>query len=82
MLVNDLRSERADAVVDELVAAGGTASAVAFDVTDFDAVTKAVAAAGIVDILVNNAGNAGAEGFTGRGRFANPTPKIGSRTCA
>lgn len=42
-------------------------SALPFDVTDYQAVTDAFAAAGAVDVLVNNAGNAGADGFlTGR----------------
>lgn len=74
VLVNDIDSGRADAVVDELRATGTQANPAAFDVTDFDAVTKAVAAAGDIDILVNNAGNAGAEGFGGRGPFAESDP--------
>ncbi|MGE2691228.1 SDR family NAD(P)-dependent oxidoreductase [Mycolicibacterium pulveris] len=74
VLVNDLRPARADAVVDELREGGGRAAPVAFDVTDFDAVTEAVAAQDDLDILVNNAGNAGAEGFAGRGPFAESEP--------
>lgn len=74
VLVNDLRSERAGAVVDELHLIDAQASSAVFDVTDFEAVAKAVAAAGGIDILVNNAGNAGAEGFIGRGRFAESDP--------
>ncbi|MGE2716652.1 SDR family NAD(P)-dependent oxidoreductase [Mycolicibacterium litorale] len=74
VLVNDLRSERADAVVDEVRAAGGQAGSAVFDVTDFDAVAAAVTAQGAVDILVNNAGNAGAAGYSGRGRFADSDP--------
>jgi 3-oxoacyl-[acyl-carrier protein] reductase len=74
VIVNDLRAERAEAVVDEIQAAGGEADTAVFDVTDFDAVTKAVAAQDTIDILLNNAGNAGAEGFTGRGRFAESDP--------
>ena len=73
VLVNDLRLERAQAVVDELRATGAVASPFAFDVTDYAAVTAAVSIAG-VDILVNNAGNAGAEGFATRRRFAETEP--------
>ncbi|WP_163796063.1 SDR family NAD(P)-dependent oxidoreductase [Mycolicibacterium sediminis] len=74
VLINDLRGERADSVVEEVLAAGGTASALPFDVTDYQAVTDAFATAGTVDVLVNNAGNAGADGFlTGR-RFAATEP--------
>jgi 3-oxoacyl-[acyl-carrier protein] reductase len=61
--VNDYVAERAQATVDEIVAAGGKAVAAPFDVTDWDAVTAAVEAVGPVDILVNNAGNGGAEGM-------------------
>ena len=74
VLVNDLRAERADAVVDEVLALGAKATAAVCDVTDFDAVVKVVDTWGGVDILVNNAGNAGAEGFTGRGPFAESQP--------
>jgi NAD(P)-dependent dehydrogenase (short-subunit alcohol dehydrogenase family) len=59
VLVNDLARERADAVVAEAAAAGGTASSAVFDVTDWPAVQRWAAQAGPVDILVNNAGNAG-----------------------
>jgi len=65
--VNDLRVERAEAVVEEIRAVGGTATAVGFDVTDYEAVVAGVAAAeaalGPVDILVNNAGNGGEHGM-------------------
>jgi NAD(P)-dependent dehydrogenase (short-subunit alcohol dehydrogenase family) len=61
--VNDVRAERAQAVVDDIIGAGGRAVAAPFDVTDFAAVTGAVAAAGDVDILVNNAGNGGEHGM-------------------
>ena len=58
VLVNDLG--RADAVVEEIRAAGGEALPNAADVTDFEAVQAMVAQAqaawGRVDILVNNAG--------------------------
>ncbi len=59
--VNDLRGDRAEAVVDEIVSAGGKAVTVPFDVTDLSEVTEGVARIGQVDVLVNNAGNGGAE---------------------
>ena len=74
VLVNDLRAERADAVVDEVRQAGGGAVAVPFDVTDYPAVSAAVAAAGAVDVLVNNAGNAGGEAFAVGRRFYETEP--------
>jgi 3-oxoacyl-[acyl-carrier protein] reductase len=56
----DLRLEAATATADRLVASGGTAMAVAADVSDEAAVKAAVeavsAAFGRIDILVNNAG--------------------------
>ena len=48
-------------MADEITATGGRATAVAFDVTDLDAVVRAIAVHGPVDIVVNNAGNGGAE---------------------
>jgi 3-oxoacyl-[acyl-carrier protein] reductase len=51
--------ERAEALAAQLRSAGGTAEAVAFDVTDADATEAALAkmlAAGAIEILVNNAG--------------------------
>ncbi|OBF12926.1 SDR family oxidoreductase [Mycobacterium sp. ACS4331] len=74
VLVNDLRTERAEEVVEEIRDAGGTALAVPFDVTDYESVTSAVDQAGSVDILVNNAGNAGTDGFGTRNRFADTEP--------
>ncbi|GAA3396972.1 SDR family NAD(P)-dependent oxidoreductase [Cryptosporangium minutisporangium] len=74
VIVNDLRTERAQEVVDEIRDAGGAATASAFDVTDYAAVTAAVEALGGVDILINNAGNAGVQGFAGLGRFVETTP--------
>ena len=74
VLVNDLQSDRADAVVGELRGTGAQANPAVFDVTNYAAVTSAVDAADGVDILVNNAGNAGAEGFGGRGPFAESQP--------
>ncbi len=58
--VNDLHADRAQAVAEAIVAAGGTAVAASFDVTDRQAVEDGIAAVaarlGAVDILVNNAG--------------------------
>ena len=59
IVVNDYLAERAEAVAAEIIGAGRSASAAAFDVTDLDAVVAAVGEAGTVDILVNNAGLAG-----------------------
>jgi NAD(P)-dependent dehydrogenase (short-subunit alcohol dehydrogenase family) len=59
VLVNDLVAERCDAVVGEIVDAGGRAVPAPFDVTAIDAVRDAIGRLGAVDILVNNAGNAG-----------------------
>jgi NAD(P)-dependent dehydrogenase (short-subunit alcohol dehydrogenase family) len=61
--VNDVVHAYANAVAEEIVAAGGKAGAVPFDVTDFGQVTSALDSYGDVDILVNNAGNAGTAGF-------------------
>ena len=61
--VNDIVSERAQATVGQIEAAGGRAATAPFDVTNYDAVTHAIAEIGTVDILVNNAGNGGAEGM-------------------
>jgi NAD(P)-dependent dehydrogenase (short-subunit alcohol dehydrogenase family) len=58
--VNDLHRERAEQTVGTIRAAGGTAHAIAFDVTDRAAVAAGIAsietALGPIDILVNNAG--------------------------
>jgi NAD(P)-dependent dehydrogenase (short-subunit alcohol dehydrogenase family) len=58
--VNDVHAERAEETVAALRAAGGTAHAIAFDVTDAaavaDGVRHAAAALGPIDVLVNNAG--------------------------
>jgi NAD(P)-dependent dehydrogenase (short-subunit alcohol dehydrogenase family) len=61
--VNDIVSERAQQTVAQITDAGGSAAIAPFDVTDYDAVTDAVASIGTVDILVNNSGNGGAEGM-------------------
>ena len=58
--VDDVASESAHAVVAEIAAAGGTAYALAFDITDYDGVKAGVREAeerlGPIDILVNNVG--------------------------
>ena len=59
VLVNDLASDRADAVAGEIAAAGGRAEPAVFDVADWPAVQQWAADTGRVDVLVNNAGNAG-----------------------
>lgn len=60
VIVNDYFAERAEAMAAELVAAGHTAVAAAFDVTDRGAVASALAVAeaqtGPIDILVANVG--------------------------
>ncbi len=73
VLVNDLRPERADEVVEALVADGVAAVAVPFDVTDRAAIDAAVAESGPIDVLVNNAGNGGAEAMLPK-KFANTDP--------
>lgn len=79
VIVNDYYLERAEHIVSEIMKDGGTARAAAFDVTDLDAVTAAVAdiasKEGSVDILVNNAGNAGIGGSMGRTPFAKMPPE-------
>jgi NAD(P)-dependent dehydrogenase (short-subunit alcohol dehydrogenase family) len=58
--VNDLFQDRADEAASKLRDAGAEAIGVAFDVTDYDAITSGIQAVtdelGPVDILVNNAG--------------------------
>lgn len=70
VVVNDFRLERAEAVAEEIKAAGGNAVALQADVTDHEGVkqmvAKASSALGPIGILVNNAGNAG----------ANPSPEL------
>ncbi len=74
VVVNDLFTDRAQEVADELAATGAAALACPFDVTDYAAVAAAVDELGGVDILVNNAGNAGADGWTGLAKFVDTTP--------
>jgi NADP-dependent 3-hydroxy acid dehydrogenase YdfG len=56
VIVSGRRAEKLDAVVDEIVKAGGAAQAVPLDVADPDAVAVAVAQIGQIDILVASAG--------------------------
>jgi NAD(P)-dependent dehydrogenase (short-subunit alcohol dehydrogenase family) len=70
VVVNDFFAGRAEAAADAIRLAGGTASALAFDVTDHAAVHDAIDRADGIDILVNNAGNAGTDGF------GTPTPFV------
>jgi len=61
VILNDLFSERADAVVEELQAAGGKATTAIADISDLEALRAAkdkaeAAISSSVDILVNNAG--------------------------
>jgi 3-oxoacyl-[acyl-carrier protein] reductase len=74
VVVNDVESERANAVVCDVRAAGGSAEAAVFDVTNYGAVVEVVRQVGPVQILVNNAGNAGAGAIPGRGRFVESEP--------
>jgi 2-hydroxycyclohexanecarboxyl-CoA dehydrogenase len=63
--VNDVRTDRAQSVVDEITAQRTKAVVATADVTDYTAVQEMVAhvtaALGPVSVLVNNAGNAGAD---------------------
>ncbi len=72
VLVNDIDSDRAEAVVERLRTEGHRAEAMPFDVTDLDAVRTALGGR-TIDILVNNAGNAGAERMAPRA-FVDTTP--------
>jgi NAD(P)-dependent dehydrogenase (short-subunit alcohol dehydrogenase family) len=73
--VNDYFADRAQAVVDSIVAGGGAAVSLPFDVTDHAQVSEAIAGVGGVDILVNNAGNAGTGGFGQLVPFAETSPE-------
>lgn len=83
VVVNDFHADRAQRTVEEILAAGGTARALTFDVSDFDAATKAVAdissREGRVDVLVNNAGTGGPERLMPMAPFADSSPDDWSR---
>lgn len=74
VLVNDILAERAAATVAEITAAGGVATALPFDVTDHEAVSRAVSGSDGVDILVNNAGNGGLDTFGTIAPFVGTSP--------
>src|SRR3954452_7991900 len=74
VLVNDYFADRAEAVAEAIDADGGSATALAFDVTDHAGARAALSAAARVDVLVNNAGNAGIEGFGELTPFVATTP--------
>ena len=65
VLVNDVDAERATATAAQLAQTGCSAAALAFDVTDLDAVGEALGGRHI-DILVNNAGLHGTEAMRPR----------------
>lgn len=60
VIVNDINADAAQAVVDEIVALGGVASADTFDITDYAAcglaVKNAIDTYGGLNVVVNNAG--------------------------
>ena len=74
VVINDVRPEQADQACKEILAAGGQAVPLPFDVTDWDQVSDTIGGCGGLDILVNNAGNAGVEGFTGLVDFVDTDP--------
>ena len=75
VFVNDVLPGRAEAAAAQITAEGGAATALPFDVTDFDAVSDAVGRVGGLDIVVNNAGNAGAGGWSGMKLVADTDPR-------
>jgi 3-oxoacyl-[acyl-carrier protein] reductase len=77
--VNDIVPEHATAVAEEIVAAGGKADALPFDVTDHAQVTAAITRYGGVDTLVNNAGNAGVDGLVAPRDFVDTDPEDWAR---
>jgi NAD(P)-dependent dehydrogenase (short-subunit alcohol dehydrogenase family) len=77
--VNDVNPSEAEAVADEIIAEGGKATPLPFDVTRYSEVAAAIEAIGGTDVLVNNAGNAGAEKFGALVDFAESDPDEWSR---
>ena len=73
LIVNDLFPERAQSACQLLIDEGLEASALAFDITDYDAVAAAIASVDAIDILVNNAGIPGREGMALKS-FVDMTP--------
>ena len=85
MIVNDFVLDRAETVATEIESAGGIAQPRQFDVSDYAAVTEAVARGPGIDILVNNAGNAGPGGpgiSVSLGKFAESEPPEWNRYLA
>lgn len=80
VVVNDLHADAAQSVVDEIVAAGGTAAAHAADISQPEGATglvqTALDACGRIDIVVNNAG------LLQPTDFAEMTPEIFDRAYA
>ncbi|MEP5569389.1 MAG: SDR family NAD(P)-dependent oxidoreductase [Halioglobus sp.] len=74
LIINDLFPDRANEACQRLSDEGLDARPLAFDVTDYNAVTQAIAASGDIDILVNNAGIPGHEGMALK-PFAEMTPE-------
>jgi 3-oxoacyl-[acyl-carrier protein] reductase len=72
--VNDVVADRAQSVVDQIIADGGKAVAAPFDVTNYDEVVAAIDGLNGVDILVNNAGNAGTAGWAGLSKLVDTEP--------
>ncbi|HVX70310.1 MAG TPA: SDR family oxidoreductase [Mycobacteriales bacterium] len=72
--VNDFMPDRAEAIAAEIVAGGGAAMALPFDVTDHKAVEAAISGVDGVDILVNNAGNGGVDTFGAIAPFVGTSP--------
>ncbi len=73
--VNDISAERAHGQATVIRDGGGSAFALAFDVTDFAQVTDAIAEHGPFEILVNNAGNAGVGSWPGMVPFVQTSPE-------
>jgi len=74
VVVNDIVATAADAVVEEVLDAGGKATPLVFDVTDYGSVARAIEEQGGVDVLVNNAGNAGVDGLVTPTNFVDTEP--------
>jgi NAD(P)-dependent dehydrogenase (short-subunit alcohol dehydrogenase family) len=76
--VNDFHADRAQQVANEILAAGGRAAAIPFDVTDLTAVVagfdEATDRLGAVDVLVNNAGTGGPNAPMQVAQFADMAP--------